>query len=208
MLNLSTRAARLAAARNLFSLILLASASLARADDYAATPNHRGWFDATIGVARLGVQPSGAPTTYDNDLSLNIEGGWHLNDDWLLGASLGGISIQSTCAITPTHTCSLGELQRGKGIEHLFAVAEYHSPTQPGWLFHMALGGSQSWRTLSGVDQRGLAGDVGVGYTRPFGDIGRLGIRLDLESGHFAGSGGNAALNYSAPQLLIVWSYD
>jgi hypothetical protein len=174
---------------------------------------HRWWAEVGLGYGR--VERSAQPGTLRNDsFAFNIAGGLRVSPHVKVGLDLGGYNLQSTCLSTPSHLCTGSELQRGKGLEHLFIVADYRPAVHDGWVLRAGLGGSGYWdQSVSQYYNRdnsyGWGGELGAGYTWLAGSAAHLGLRAGYEFGHLGGSGGAGipAFDYSALKVTLVCAY-
>ena len=174
---------------------------------------HRWWVELDLGYGR--VERSAPSGTLNNDtFALNFAGGLRVSPHVKVGLDLGGHNLQSTCLSTPSHPCTPSELERGKGLEHLFVVADYRPGLSDGWLLHAGLGASGYWaQSVSQYYNRdnsyGWGGELGTGYTWRVGSAVHLGMRAGYEFGHLSGAenAGLPAFDYSAFKLTFACAY-
>lgn len=174
---------------------------------------HRWWAEVGLGYGR--VERSAQSATLHNDsFALNIAGGLRVSPHVKVGLDLGGYNLQSTCLSTPSHVCTPSELEHGKGLEHLFIVADYRPAVHDGWLLRAGLGASGYWdqsvsQYYNHDNSYGWGGELGTGYTWRLGSAAHLGLRAGYEFGHLSGAGGAGvpAFDYSVLKVTFVCAY-
>ncbi len=173
----------------------------------------RFWAELALGYGRV-ERSASAQTLHDDSFALNLTGGLSVSPRLEVGLDLGGYNLQSTCLSSPAHPCTPLEMERGKGLEHLFVVADFRPAARDGWLLHAGLGGSAYWaqavsQYYNRANSYGWGAEVGTGYTWRLGSRSHLGLRAGYELGRLGGnaSAGVPAFDYSALKLAVSVAY-
>ncbi len=173
----------------------------------------RWWAEVGLGYGHV-ERSADSGTLRDDSFALDFAGGLRVSPKLRIGLDLGGYNLQATCLSSPSHICTPSELDRGKGIEHLFIVADYRPGGRDGWLLHAGLGVGGYWaQSVNGnynrVNSYGWGGELGTGYTWRIGSAAHLGVRAGYEFGHLNGNEGAGvpAFDYSALKLTVTLAY-
>jgi len=185
-----------------------------RAEQASGDPEgHRWWAEVGFGYGRLELKAQSA-TLHKDSFAFNYTVGLRVSPHVKVGLDLGGYNLQSTCVSTPSHPCSPSDLEHGRGIEHLFIVADYRPAVHDGWLLHAGLGATNYWdQSVSPyydhANSYGWGGELGTGYTWRLGFAAHLGFRVGYEFGHLSGSGSAwvPPFDYSALKVTLVCAY-
>jgi len=190
------------------------SASPAQAEQTSSElEGPRWWAEVGLGYGRV-ERSAASGTLRDDSFALNLAGGVRISPKVHVGLDLGGYNLQATCLSTPSHICTSSESARGKGIEHLFIVADYRAGVRDGWLLHAGLGVSGYWAQsvneyYNRANSYGWGGELGTGYTWRVGPACHLGARAGYEFGHLNGNEGAGvpAFDYSALKVTVTLAY-
>jgi hypothetical protein len=201
-------------ARIMFCAFCLVASSVWAEDIRSGTEGNLFWAEADLGFGRVERRVTASGSVSDDSVAGDFAGGLRVSPSWRIGLDLGGFNLQSTCLSSPTHPCNSQQLQRGKGIEHLLACADFRPSGADGWLLHAAVGGSAYWaqsvsQYYNRANSYGWGGELGTGYTWRFGMAGHAGLRAGYELGHLGGNlrAGVPAFDYSAFKLTLMLAY-
>jgi len=204
---------RIIAFASMLGIAALLASPVGAEDASSKPPSHRFWAELDLGYGHV-ERSASSQTLSDDSFALDFMAGLSVSPGVKVGLDLGGYNLQSTCASTPSHLCTPSESERGKGLEHLFIVADFRPAVNDGWLLHGALGASGYWaqsvsQYYNRANSYGWGGEIGVGYTWRAGSATHAGVRVGYEFGHLSGneSAGVPAFDYSALKMTFALAY-
>ena len=145
------------------AVLALAAAQLAAAGE---APDHGWWFDIGIGPAALSTG-SNAPVSGSGTWLDGVIGG-RLNDRWLLGLQLGGVSANASSDIN-------NDTDLGGTLTHAMLAVRYVPQADRGWVWGLGVGpayyNNAAIEVFTGnySSGSGWAGNAAVGYDWKFG---------------------------------------
>ncbi len=167
----------------------------------------RFWAEADVGYARLS-RHAASESVRSNTFAFDLAGGIRVSPQLRIGLDFGGFTLQATCA---SPFCNGQELEQGKGIEHLLAVADFRPRVRDGWLVRAGVGPSGYWAQSAGnhSNWNGWEAELGTGYTWRLGMAGHVGLRAGYGFGHVGGDSNRQIpeFDYSAVKVSVTVAY-
>lgn len=167
----------------------------------ALTSTHAGAAESTTGGFWGGVElgagnirRSAYATHTDTTIYMAFKGGYAVSERLLLGAELGGYTLEAG---------DLWDPSKGEGLSQVFLIAQYYLwPIREGWYIKGGGGYVSYWNNNpGGLEDNGWGALFGFGYdwrTEGFGNFGPL-LSFDY------GKAGD--IDYRAVALALSWSF-